>query len=180
MPDTRSHFGHSPRVFSPLQGSGPIRKVCVAFCVIGLLAVGFPVRSPAQSARSGTPLFGPLDIPLVSFDRIPVEKILANPGEYHLRQIRMGGIIRSVQTEVLTQGCGRVHELTTLTLEDETGTIDVFDQGACGGNTSRLRASTLAAGDRVDLFVRVVANRDTESARGMVEILVIWSGLVRK
>ncbi|MEC4891001.1 MAG: hypothetical protein RI101_13185 [Nitrospira sp.] len=180
MPTARSNVGQSAGLVSPLRGGGPIRKVSAAFCVIGLLAVGCPVGSPAQNGLPGTPLFSPLHMPLASFDRVPVKKILANPGEYHLRQIRMSGVIRSIQTDVLTQGCGRIYELTTLRLEDETGTIDIFDQGACGGNTSRLRASTLAVGDHVDVLVRVAANRDTESSRGMVEILVIWSELARK
>jgi len=75
---------------------------------------------------------------------------------------------------------GRRHELTTLAVEDETGPIEVFDQGGCGGNTSRLRASTLAAGDAVDLFVRIVANKEAESSRTSAEVSVIWIESARK
>lgn len=179
MPDTHYRFGASASRRIPVRGRG---FLCIAatLCAIGLLTAGFPARSPAQSALPSTPLFGPLDMPLMSFDLIPIEKILENPSDYHLRQIRMGGVIRSIHTDVLTQGCGRIHELTTFTLEDETGMIEVLDQGVCGGNTSRLRASTLTVGDPVDLFVRIVANKEAESSRTSVEVLVIWIERARK
>lgn len=179
MPDTRSRFGDSPCQRMLVQRRG-LRWITASLCVISLLNAGFPATTRAQDPPPGSPLFGPTNMPLAWFDPIPIRMVLANPGDYHLRQIRMTGTIQSVQTVVLTQGCGRPYELTTLTLEDETGTIEVFDQGACGGNTGRLRASTLAAGDPVDLFVRVVVNKEAESSRTSTEVLVIWIEPARK
>jgi hypothetical protein len=59
-----------------------------------------------------------------------------------------------------------------IALEDEIGVVDIFDQGACGRNTSVLRAPMLAPGDRVDLLVHVVGRM--EGLGGSVEIFAIW------
>lgn len=179
MPDTHYRFGGSASRHILVQERSCL-WIAATLCVIGLLTAGFPATIPAQDPLPGTPLFGPSNMPLAWFERIPIRKVLANPGDYHLRQIRMTGTIQFAQTIVLTQGCGRPYELTTLTLEDETGTIEVFDQGACGGHTSRLRASTLAVGDSADLVVRVVASKEVESSRTSVEVFVIWIERARK
>lgn len=54
----------------------------------------------------GTPLFGPWNMPLISFDRLPVVQGLTNPKDCHLRQIRMDGFVRSIHTDILAQGGG--------------------------------------------------------------------------
>ncbi|MGA6827494.1 hypothetical protein ACO9S2_07745 [Nitrospira sp. NS4] len=179
MPDTRSRFGDSPCQRMLVQKRG-LRWITASLSVISLLNAGFPGTTRAQDQLPGSPLFGPTNMPLAWFDPIPIRMVLANPGDYHLRQIRMTGTSKSVQTVVLPQGCGRPYEPTILRLEGETGTIEVFDQGACGGNTSRLRASTLAAGDPIDLFVRVVANKEAEGSGRSAQVLVIWIGPARK
>ncbi|HSN04389.1 MAG TPA: hypothetical protein VLS44_05360 [Nitrospira sp.] len=179
MPDTRSRFGDSPCQRMLVQGRG-LRWITASLSVISLLNAGFPATTRAQDPLLGSPLCGPTNMPLAWFDPIPIRMVLANPGDYHLRRIRMTGTIQSAQTVGLPQGCGRPYELTTLTLEDETGTIEVFDQGACGGNTSRLRASMLAAGDPVDLFLRVVVNKEAEGSGTSAQVLVMWIGPARK
>jgi len=72
----------------------------------------------------------------------------------------------------MTRGCGKHHDLTVISLEDESGAIDVFDQGACGKTTSPLRAPMLASGDRVDLFVHVVSR--TDKLGGSPEVFALW------
>ncbi|MEK7759946.1 MAG: hypothetical protein AAB433_00055 [Nitrospirota bacterium] len=180
MPDTQSGFGRSSRRLNRLSESGLLQIAAAILCVMSLLNAASPTTSRAQGLLPGTPLFGPWNMPLPSFDPVAVGKVLANPGDYHLRQIRMTGTVRAIRTDLLTQGCGRIHELTTFTLEDGTGAIEVFDQGACGGNTSRMRASTLAVGASVDLFVQVVANSEGEQARTSIDVLVIWIQLARQ
>ncbi len=72
----------------------------------------------------------------------------------------------------MTQGCGVPYELTIISLEDESGLMDVLDKGACGRNTSAVRAPTLAAGDRVDLLVHVLGGMD--GLGGSLEAFALW------
>jgi hypothetical protein len=115
---------------------------------------------------------GSLRIPLLSYNPVPISKLLANPTDYHLREIRIAGTVRAVETHLMTRGCGKRHEVTVISLEDESGAMDVFDQGACGRNTSPVRAPTLVAGDRVDLLVHVVGG--TDGSGGPLEIFTLW------
>ncbi|HSF67419.1 MAG TPA: hypothetical protein VLA67_08310 [Nitrospiraceae bacterium] len=50
--------------------------------------------------------------------------------------------------------------------------MDVLDRGACGRNTSPVRAPTLIAGERVNLLVHVVPGRD--ALRSPVEVSTLW------
>jgi hypothetical protein len=36
----------------------------------------------------------------------------------------------------MTRGCGVPYELTVISLEDESGLVDVLNKGGCGRNTS--------------------------------------------
>ena len=74
----------------------------------------------------------------------------------------------------MTQGCATPYELTTFSLEDESGTLDVFDKGACGRNRSAMRAPMLTAGDRVDLLVHVVGGTKTDETGVSPEVFVLW------
>jgi hypothetical protein len=105
---------------------------------------------------------------------VPISKLLSNPTSYHLREIRIAGTIRTVETQVMTRGCGKPYELTVISLEDESGLVDVLDQGACGRNTSVLRAPMLAVGDRVDLLVHVVGGTKTDESGVSPEVFVLW------
>jgi hypothetical protein len=140
--------------------------------MIGTLMVGGPESSFALDSLPRSPRVGSLRIPLLSYNRVPISKLLSDPTSYHLREIRIGGTIRTVQTQVMTRGCGVPYELTIISLEDESGVVDILDQGACGRNTSVVRAPTLAAGDRVDLLVRVVGGTDGLGAS--LEVLTLW------
>ena len=72
----------------------------------------------------------------------------------------------------MMRGCGKNYELTVISLEDESGVIDVLDHGACGRNTSPLRAPTLAIGDRVEMLVHIVGK--TDGYGGSPEAFTLW------
>ena len=119
-----------------------------------------------------SPRVGSQRIPLPSYNRVPISKLLANPADYHLREIRISGTVRAVETHLMTRGCGKHHELTVISLEDESGAMDVLDQGACGRNTSPVRAPMLVPGDRVDLLVHVISG--TDGLGGTLEVFTLW------
>jgi len=128
--------------------------------MIGTLMVGDPESSFALDPLPRSPRVGSLQIPLHSYNRVPISKLLSDPASYHLHEIRMAGTVRTVETQFMTRGCGKPYELTVISLEDESGVVDVLDQGACGRNTSAVRAPMLAGGDRVDMLVQVVGGTD--------------------
>ena len=66
------------------------------------------------------------------------------------------------------------YELTILSLEDESGLMDVIDKGACGTNRSVVRAPMLVAGDHIDLLVQVVGGTRTEGPGSSPEVNVLW------
>ena len=140
--------------------------------MIGTLMVGGSESSFALDPPPRSPRVGSLQIPLHSYHRVPISKLLSDPASYHLRQIRITGTIHTAQTQVRTQGCGVPYELTIISLEDESGLMDVLDKGACGRNTSAVRAPTLAAGDRVDLLVHVLGGMD--GLGGSLEAFALW------
>jgi len=140
--------------------------------MIGTLIAGNFEQAVALDPLPRSPRVGSLRIPLISYNRVPISKLLSNPTSYHLREIRIAGTIHTVQTQVMTQGCGVPYELTIISLEDDSGLMDVLDKGACGRNTSALRAPTLAAGDRVDLLVHVVGGMD--GLGGSLEAFALW------
>ena len=153
------------------------RLCCFAlsfFSVIGTLSVVVPPSSFALDPPPRSPRVGSLRIPLLSYNRVPISKLLSNPTSYHLREIRIAGTIRTVETQVMTRGCGKPYELTVISLEDESGVVDVLDQGACGRNTSVLRAPMLAPDDRVDLLVHVIGGTKTDEPGTSLEVFVLW------
>ena len=138
----------------------------------GTLMVGGPESSFALDSLPRSPRVGSLRIPLHSYDRVPISKVRSDPTSYHLREIRIAGTVRTVETQLMTRSCGKPYELTVISLEDESGVMDILDQGACGRNTSLVRAPTLAAGDRVDMLVQVVGG--TEGLGSLLEVFTLW------
>lgn len=128
-----------------------------------------------QSSRVGT-----LRIPLASYERIPIGTVLAHPDRFQMREIRLAGTVTAIQTETITNRliCGWAHERTTLSVEDESGQIEVIDQGACGRNLSRLKAPTLKIGQQIDLLVLI--NTPTRSDTSAVEATIRFLDWVRE
>jgi hypothetical protein len=91
-----------------------------------------------------------------------------------LREVRIAGTVRTIQTRVMTQACGVPYELTIISLEDESGQVEVLDRGACGRNRSAVRAPMLAAGDRVDLLVHIIGGAKPDESGVSPEVFVLW------
>ena len=155
-----------------------ITRFCIftlsSLAMIGALILGGPESSFALDPLPRSPRVGTAQLPLGSYERIPVGKLLSNPTSYHLHEIRVAGTVRIVQTQIKTRGCVGPYELTVISLEDESGVVDVLDQGACGRNTSAVRAPMLTAGDHVDLLVRVYGVTETDGLGGLLETFALW------
>ena len=153
-------------------------RLCIfalsSLAMSGTLIVGAPESSFALDPLPRSPRVGSAQIPLGSYERIPIGKLLSNPTSYHLHEIRIAGTVRIVQTQIMTRGCVGPYELTVISLEDESGVVDVLDQGACGRNTSTIRATMLVSGDHVDLLVRVFGATKTDGLGGSLEVFVLW------
>lgn len=74
-----------------------------------------------------------------------------------MREIRLTGTVTAIQTETITNRmiCGLAHKRTTLTVEDESGQMEIIDQGACGRNVSSLKAPMLKIGQQIELLVLI-------------------------
>jgi hypothetical protein len=122
-----------------------------------------------------------LKIPLVSRERILISKILAYPDQYQMREIRVTGTVTSIQTETITNRfvCGLTHERTVLTLEDDSGQIEVIDRGACGKNRSALKAPMVKVGEQIDLLVYIGVTTNSESREPMAETIIQFLDRVR-
>lgn len=138
----------------------------------GALTVVEPEPAVALDSLPRSPRVGSQGIPLSSYNRVPISKLISNPTDYHLREIRIAGTVHAVEIHLMTRGCGRNYELTVISLKDESGVVDVLDRGACGRNTSPIRAPTLVAGERVNLLVHVVPG--TNDLGGPVEVFTLW------
>lgn len=112
-----------------------------------------------------------LRIPLASRERIPISTILSHPDDYHLREVRLAGTVTKDQTEIITdwRTCGQAYERTTFTVEDDSGAIDIIDQGACGRNMSVLKAPMVKVWQQVDLLVLVMLVTNTGRSESSLE-----------
>ena len=151
----------------------PLLAARLCFYAVSFIAmIGGPPPSFALDPLPRSPRVGSLRIPLLSHNLVPISKLFSDPTSYHLREIRIAGTIRTVQTEVLTRGCGVPYELTIISLEDDSGLVEVLDKGACGRTRSPVRAPMLAPGDHVDLLVHVVGG--TDGSGGPLEVFTLW------
>ena len=150
------------------------RVTLISFAMIVTLIAGSSELAVALDPLPRSPRVGSLRIPLLSYNRVPISKLLSDPTSYHLREVRIAGTVRIIQTRVMTQGCGVPYELTIISLEDESGQVEVLDRGACGRNRSAVRAPMLAVGDRVDLLVHVVGGTKTDESEVSPEVFVLW------
>lgn len=112
--------------------------------------------------------------PLLARERIPIGRIFDYLDSYQMRTIRLAGTVTAMQTEIITNKfvCGVVHERTKLTVEDDTGQIEVMDHGACGANRSVLKAPMVKVGEQIDLLVHVTVRRNSVSREPMVETTI--------
>lgn len=146
----------------------------ILFAMIVTLITGKFELAVALDPLPRSPRVGSLRIPLLSYARVPISKLFSDPDDYHLREIRVAGTVRAIETQLMTRGCGVPYELTTISLEDESGLVDILDKGTCGRNTSMVRAPMLVASDRIDLLVQVVGGTRTEGPGSSPEVNVLW------
>jgi hypothetical protein len=126
-------------------------------------------------------LVGPLGVPLISYERIPIVTVLAHPDRYQMREIRLVGTVTAIQTETITNRliCGRAHERTTIMVEDESGQIEVIDQGSCGRNLSRLKAPMLQVGQQIDVLIQMIIPTGSGVPGSSLEAIIHFVDLVR-
>jgi hypothetical protein len=118
---------------------------------------------------------------VASYERIPINTLLARPDHYQMREIRITGTVLAIQTEIIPNRmiCGSTHEQTTLTVEDDSGQIEIIDQGACGKNVGALKAPMLKTGQRIDLLVRIMITTNLSSSGSSVEATIRYINLPR-
>lgn len=110
-------------------------------CLPTFLAVTAWLFIPQSEAVSDdlprSPRVGALRLTLVSYERIAIATVSAHPDRYQMKEIRLSGTVTAIQTETVTNRtiCGLTHERTSLTVEDDSGQIEIIDQGACGRNS---------------------------------------------
>ncbi len=135
----------------------------------------------AADERSLPSRVGSVRMSISRYERIPIASLLAHPDRYQMRDIRIAGTVMVMQTETIPNRmiCGSPHERTTLTLEDESGQIEVIDQGACGKNVGALKAPMLKAGEQVDLLVQIMVTKNPESRETLLETTIRFLDPVR-
>lgn len=135
----------------------------------------------AADERSLPSRVGSVRMSISTYERIPIASLLAHPDRYQMRDIRIAGTVMVMQTETIPNRmiCGSPHERTTLTLEDESGQIEVIDQGACGKNVGALKAPMLKAGEQVDLLVQIMVTKNPESRETLLEATIRFLDPVR-
>jgi hypothetical protein len=121
-------------------------------------------------------------ISVASYERIPINTLLARPDHYQMRDIRITGTILAIQTEIIPNRmiCGSAHERTTLLIEDGSGQIEILDQGACGKNVGALKAPMLKTGQRIDLLVQIMLPTSSGSSGSSVEATLRYIDLPRE
>lgn len=121
-------------------------------------------------------------ISVAAYERIPVATLLAHPDRYQMRDIRITGTVMATQTETVTNKmiCGRAHERTTLMIEDDSGQVELIDQGACGKNVGALKAPMVKVGEQIDLLVQIMIPTRSNPFGSPVEATVRYIDLARE
>jgi hypothetical protein len=158
-------------------------RIQVLRTIVLAVATGLVFEQPeaAFDDLRQSPRVGALRIPLTSYERIPIGTVLAHPDRYQMREIRLAGSVTSIRTELITNRmiCGRAHERTTLVVEDESGQIEILDQGACGKNIGALKAPMLKTGQRIDLLVQIMLPTSLGTPGSSVEATIRYIDLAR-
>jgi hypothetical protein len=121
-------------------------------------------------------------ISVASYERIPINTLLARPDHYQMREIRITGTVLAIQTETIPNRmiCGVAHERTTLLIEDDSGQIEILDQGACGKNVGALKAPMLKTGQQINLLVQIMIPTGSGTSGSSVEATIRYIELARE
>ncbi len=94
---------------------------------------------------------------LVREEPIPIRSIIADPQSFHLRAVRLQGIIQTLERIPRAGGCG-LYDAYHFVLDDQTGQLTISDFGACRGLSPVKPAMTdFAAGDNVEVIIIISA-----------------------
>jgi hypothetical protein len=160
------------------------RRICIVLQTVILILSGFggPYAALASDELSLPSRVGAVRMSIASHERIPIAGILAHPDRYQMRDLRITGTVIAIQTETIPNRmiCGVAHEQTMLTLEDESGHIEVIDRGACGKNVGALKAPMLKAGQQVNLLVQMMIPPNTGTPGLSVETTIRYIEPVRE
>jgi len=158
----------------------PIHRLLLTVILMLSWVIGLQSALAFDDLRQSSRVAGPR-ISLTSYERIPIASLLAHPDRYQMRDVRITGTILAIQTDTVPNRmiCGSPHERTTLTLEDESGQIEVIDQGACGKNVGALKAPMVKTGEQVDLLVQIIVTKNPESGETLSETTIRFLDRVR-
>lgn len=158
----------------------PIHRQLLTVILLLSWEIGLQSVLAFDDLRQSSRVAGPR-ISLTSYERISIASLLAHSDRYQMRDIRITGTIIAIQTDTISNRmiCGSPHERTTLTLEDDSGQIEVIDQGACGKNVGALKAPMLKAGEQVDLLVQIMVTKNPESRETLLETTIRFLDRVR-
>ena len=103
---------------------------------------------------------------------VPIRKVLADPGDYHLTKVTLTGTVSQVEPlEPYPLPSGAVcYGAFTFTLQDATGSLPIAVLGICG--TPVYRPPTLSDGDRVRVHVHIQAPGTSGYFRSELDVRV--------
>ena len=90
---------------------------------------------------------------LVREEPIPIRSIIADPQAFHLRAVRLQGIIQTLERFPRRSDCRR-YDAYHFILDDQTGRLTISDFEACssGGSVQPLTTG-FAVGDNVEVII---------------------------
>ena len=93
---------------------------------------------------------------LVREEPIPIRAMLSDPQAYHLRTVRLQGVVETLERIPRAGGCGLI-DAYIFTLYDITGRLPISDLGACqnGSRSIQPLMTGFQVGDRVEVVVIV-------------------------
>lgn len=100
-------------------------------------------------------------------DLVSVGAVLGDPQLYNLHRVRFHGLVTHVTTLPNQGGCGKF-DAYLFHLEDETGSIEVFDTGWCteeGSVAPLLAVSPVQAGDKISIATTIVYSSHAPGAQ---------------
>lgn len=94
---------------------------------------------------------------LVREEPIPIRTIIADPQAFHLRAVRLQGIVQTLERIPGAGGC-RQFDAYHFILDDQTGRLTISDFGACHGRQPVKPLMTeFAVGDKVEVII-IISN----------------------
>lgn len=163
-------------MIAPLTRIGLRTLILILSGMIGTYSV---VASDERSLPSRT---SSVRLSVLSYERIPIATMLTHPDRYQMRDIRIAGTVTAIQTEIITNRmiCGSAHERTTLTVEDDSGQIEIIDRGGCGKNVGALKAPMLKVGQQIELLVQILLVKNVDQSEQSLEVAIRFLDLTQK